>query len=98
MPLHRLELALSRVIVEPAERVDAHDRGDDEQDHRALAAVSLRAFGAPVEPDAGGEQDDRRGELDHSPSGHDAGHRLSPSAPRAAVMSVATMSSAMSPS
>src|SRR6478672_3242063 len=72
------------MIVEAAERMDAHDRGDREQQHRALAAVTFR-LAAAVEPDADREEGERGRKLDHA---HRA-HRLSSPVPIARVRAVA---------
>ncbi len=91
--LEIIELALARVIVEAAERVDAHDHRDGEQHDRALAAV---AVGAPW---GGGRAIcSRRGSAPPRQARSCAGgHRWSILAPSASVAVVATMSSTMRP-
>src|SRR5438270_2748233 len=78
------------MIIEAAERVDAHDHRDHEQDHRALAAVAVGSARAAVQPHARGEDKHRGGEFDHSSKGH----RWSILMPKASVAAVATTSSA----
>ena len=48
---HHVSLGLARMIVETAERMDCDDHGDDEQDYRALVAVtaSRRVGLSPIE-------------------------------------------------
>src|SRR5206468_10268848 len=93
MRLEIIELALARVIVEPAESVDAHDHRDDEQHDRALAAVAVGAFRAAVEPYARAEDQHRRGKLDHAREAH----RWIILTPSASVAVVATTSRMMRP-
>src|SRR4051812_32074463 len=59
------------MIVEPAERMDEHDRRDHEQEDCALAAVAaVDRLVAAVEPDSEAEDEDRCDELDHAPGAH----------------------------
>src|SRR5690348_10613457 len=93
--LEDFELALARMVVERSERVDAHDRGDDEQQDGALAAVAVRVLRPAVEPQGEGEDEDRRGELDQAPGGDRLAHRRKNPQPRASVAALAMRSSAM---
>src|SRR6476469_6325171 len=78
LSFQRCELAWARVIVEPAERVDAHDRADCEQQDRALAAVvRVGPFLAAVQPHGGDEEQHRNRELDHAADTHSRLHLMS---------------------
>src|SRR5690349_472276 len=92
MLLEIFGLGLARAVLHQAERADGHDRADDEQKHRALAAVTrVRVAPAGIQPPAGGEGQHRSGELDHARGGH---RRKNPQ-PSASVAAVAMRSSAM---
>src|SRR4051794_33972767 len=93
--LEIVELALRRVVIEPAQCVDAHDHRDHEQDDRALAAViRVRTLPPAIEPDAGAEQQHRGGKLDHARRGHSRTPFKSPwnhAAPRNSSIAVAAI-------
>ena len=77
-PSHYVGLGLARVVVEPAQCVDADDHRDHQQDHRALVAVAVPVRRlAAVEDHPGDEQQHGRDKLDHPASGHRSDHQES---------------------